>query len=141
MRESNNANHRPRLNRPRTTTSCRTRHHVAARAAARYSKSACSDCGSSSPCACAHPSCGSKTCPCPSVRSSRRAALVAAASFAPLLLANSAYAGGLPSPTNVDDMEKRKMAREEILKAARAKAAAQAAPAAAPEAAAPPASE
>jgi len=75
------------------------------------------------------------------VRSSRRAALVAAASFAPLLLANSAYAGGLPSPTNVDDMEKRKMAREEILKAARAKAAAQAAPAAAPEAAAPPASE
>jgi hypothetical protein len=38
-------------------------------------------------------------------------------------------------------MEKRKMAREEILKAARAKAAAQAAPAAAPAATAPPASE
>ena len=68
--------------------------------------------------------------------SSRRGRILRA-----LLLANSAYAGGLPSPTNVDDMEKRKMAREEILKAARAKAAAQAAPAAAPEAAAPPASE
>ena len=62
-------------------------------------------------------------------------------SFAPLLLANSAYAGGLPSPTNVDDMEKRKMAREEILKAARARQLRKLRPLRRPEAAAPPASE
>ena len=43
-----------------------------------------------------------------------------------LLGTKSAAAGGLPSPTNQDDMEARKMAREEMLKAARAKAAAQA---------------
>ena len=36
-----------------------------------------------------------------------------------LLGAKPAAAGGLPSPTNQDDMEKRKMAREEMLKAFR----------------------
>ena len=35
-----------------------------------------------------------------------------------LLGAKPAAAGGLPSPTNQDDMEARKMAREEMLKAA-----------------------
>ena len=35
-----------------------------------------------------------------------------------LLGAHHAAAGGLPSPTNQDDMEARKMAREEMLKAA-----------------------
>ena len=55
---------------------------------------------------------------------------MAQSTFVPVALllgAKPAAAGGLPSPTNQDDMEKRKMAREEMLKAARAKAAAQAA--------------
>jgi hypothetical protein len=51
--------------------------------------------------------------------------LLAAAGLGPLFLSRAATAA--PSPTNVDDMEARKMAREEMLKAARAKAAAQAA--------------
>ena len=62
---------------------------------------------------------------CASRRASRRA-FVAATGLVPLLFFRD-ESSAAPSPTNVDDMEARKMAREEILKAARAKAAAQAA--------------
>ena len=66
------------------------------------------------------------SCACPT----RRTLITSAVAFVPAFLAASgARAAVLPSPTAVDDMEKRKMAREEMLKAARAKAAAQAAPA------------
>ena len=62
---------------------------------------------------------------CATRRASRRA-FVAAAGLVPLLFFRD-ESSAAPSPTNVDDMEARKMAREEMLKAARAKAAAQAA--------------
>jgi hypothetical protein len=62
----------------------------------------------------------------------RRAMVSAAAAALPLFVASGHSALALPSPTAVDDMEARKMAREEVLKAARAKAAAAAAPAPAP---------
>ena len=66
------------------------------------------------------------SCACPT----RRTLITSAVAFVPAFLAASgARAAVLPSPTAVDDMEKRKMAREEMLTAARAKAAAQAAPA------------
>ena len=66
----------------------------------------------------------------------RRAVLSAAFAAVPLFAAPSALAGGLPSPTAVDEMEMRKAKREEVLKAARAKAAAQAAAQTPPPAAA-----
>lgn len=80
-------------------------------------------------CSCGAVACACR-CECRCHGHSRRGflALHAAAAAVPLLtMASGAAAGGLPSPTDVDGMEARKMAREEILKAARAKAAAQAA--------------
>ena len=74
--------------------------------------------------------CGNAACNCSHASAATRRAMMAQFTFVPVALllgAKPAEAGGLPSPTNQDDMEKRKMAREEMLKAARAKAAAQAA--------------
>ena len=63
---------------------------------------------------------------CATRRRASRRAFVAATGLVPLLFFGD-ESSAAPSPTNVDDMEARKMAREEMLKAARAKAAAQAA--------------
>lgn len=63
---------------------------------------------------------------CATRRRASRRAFVAATGLVPLLFFRD-ESSAAPSPTNVDDMEARKMAREEMLKAARAKAAAQAA--------------
>ena len=92
------------------------------------SRVVCASCGEAQ----CTPSCACSRCA--TQRASRRA-FVAAAGLGPLLFSRAATAA--PSPTNVDDMEARKMAREEMLKAARAKAAAQAAAEAAAAAPAP----
>lgn len=63
---------------------------------------------------------------------SRRAVVSAVIGVGSLFRTQTARAA--PSPTNLDDMEARKMARDEMLKAARAKAAAEAAAQAKPAA-------
>ena len=73
--------------------------------------------------------CGNAACHCAHASAATRRAMLSQLTIGPLALllgAKPAAAGGLPSPTNQDDMEARKMAREEMLKAARAKAAAEA---------------